>query len=55
MSEPTTSNVDMSRRKILIGGAFMAAAANLPAAAMAATDKKKKLPHLPIRAKEGIP
>ena len=40
MSEPTTSNVDMSRRKILIGGAFMAAAANLPAAAMAA-DKKK--------------
>jgi len=40
MSEPTTSNVDTSRRKILIGGAFMAAAANLPAAAMAA-DKKK--------------
>jgi non-heme chloroperoxidase len=43
MSEPTTGNVDMSRRKVLIGGAFIAAAANLPAAAMA-EDKKRVSP-----------
>jgi non-heme chloroperoxidase len=40
MSKLTTSNVDISHRKILIGGACMAAAASLSAVTMAATAKQ---------------
>jgi len=43
MSKLTTTNVAISRRQILIGGACMAAAASLPALTMAATDKKRKV------------
>lgn len=43
MSELTTTNEGISRRKILIGGACMAAAASLPAVTMAATAKKEKV------------
>lgn len=43
MSKLTTNNEGISRRKILIGGACMAAAASLPAVTMAATAKKEKV------------
>ncbi len=39
-SKLTTANVDISHRKILIGGACMAAAASLPMATMSATAKE---------------
>jgi hypothetical protein len=40
MSELATTNVGISRRKILIGSACMAAAASLPAVTTAATAKQ---------------
>ena len=41
MSKLITTNVGISRRKILIGGACMASAASLPAVTMAATARSK--------------
>jgi hypothetical protein len=43
MSKLTTTNPDMSRREILIGGACMVAAASLPTVTMAARAKEENV------------
>ncbi len=55
MSKLTSTNVAMSRRKILIGGACMAAAASLPGVTMAATAKEANVSKSSNKSKGGHP